>query len=170
MFLRLLILIASATLLTISPSRTKTDGCIQRLTPESSATVQSSVRAFVARVAQDITKEGPGAWNKEFSESPAFFMASEGQLAFPNRASATKAIAELARSVQHIELQWGDDIRVDPLTDDLAIIGCSYHEVRVETGGRRWDERGYFTALAEQQNGTWQFRNAHWSVVPPSAK
>ncbi|HEX4600379.1 MAG TPA: hypothetical protein VH116_03205, partial [Gemmatimonadales bacterium] len=61
-------------------------------------------------------------------------------------------------------------LRVDPLAPGLAILATSYHEVQVDAQGRRVEEDGFFTGIAEHQTGGWQFRDAHWSVVPhPSA-
>ena len=140
-----------------------TGGCGSR-----NAAVDEGVRAFMREVARDIMREGPAAWQKHFSESPSFFMASEGLLAFPNRASATTAIRELTRTIKHIQLEWGSDLRVDPLTPDLAVVGASYHEIREDAGGRLVDEKGFFTGTAEYRDGRWRFRNAHWSVAAPS--
>ena len=135
------------------------------------AAVETGVRTFANTVAHDITQEGPSAWNRFFANSPSFFMASEGLLVFPNRASATTGIQDLTRTVKQIELQWGDDLRVDPLTPDLAVMASSYHEIRVDTAGGRVDEKGFFTGTAEYRDGRWQFRNAHWSVLePPSVR
>jgi len=116
-------------------------------------------------VAHDVTQEGPAAWRKEFSDSPAFFMASEGRVVFPDSASATAGIPNLVRMIKSIDLRWGDDLRVDPLTPDLAMVGATYHEVRLDNEGKRLEESGYFTGLAELRAGRWQFRDAHWSVV-----
>jgi hypothetical protein len=138
----------------------------QRLTPERAAAVENDVRSYVAQVAHDVGREGPAAWRQHFSDSPAFFMASEGRLQFPDSASATAAIQELARTIKHIELQWGD-LRVDPLASDLAIVGAPYREIREDNAGNHVDERGYFTGTVEYRNGRWTFRNAHWSVVGP---
>jgi hypothetical protein len=41
--------------------------------------------------------------------------------------------------------------------------------VIVEASGRRVDERGYFTGVAEKRGDHWQLRNAHWSVAPAAA-
>lgn len=142
----------------------------QPLTPERAAAIQQDVRAYAGTIAHDVTTEGPSAWRKHFEDSPAFFMASEGQLVFPNSAFATQAIQGLAQNVKQIELTWGDDLRVDPLTPQFAVVGTSYHEIRVETSGKRIDERGYLTATAENTNGRWQLRDAHWSVLAPPPK
>jgi Domain of unknown function (DUF4440) len=129
---------------------------------------EDDVRAFTRTVSHDVTQNGPTAWRKLFSDSPAFFMASNGLLVFPNSAAATKGIQDFARTIKQIELRWGDDLRVDPLTPDLAVVAATYHEIQVNTAGQRVDEAGFFTGIAEYRDGRWQFRNAHWSVpVPP---
>jgi hypothetical protein len=79
------------------------------------------------------------------------------------QAIATAGIPDFARTVQRIELMWGDDLRVDPLASDLAVLASSYHEVRINTAGSRVDEDGFFTRIAEYREAHWQFRNAHWS-------
>jgi hypothetical protein len=161
------LLAAVATLGTRSYQRAA--GQSQTLLPERAAAVDEGVRVFMRAVAHDVTQDGPSAWRKHFADDPAFFMAAEGVLVLPNSAAATATIQELTRSIKHIELQWGEDLRVDPLTADFAVVGCTYHELRVDTNGQRIDERGYFTGTAELRDGRWQFRNAHWSViVPPS--
>ena len=138
------------------------------LTPASASAVQDGVRAFTRTVAHDVTQDGPAAWRRHFSDTPSFFMAAEGQLAFPNSPAATAGIQSLARTIKQVELRWGDDLRVDPLAPDLAVVATSYHEVRVNTTGQRVEEDGFFTGVAEYREGRWQFRNAHWSLpVPP---
>jgi hypothetical protein len=168
------ILLVAALLLASCTMRVDTDehsgNTAQPLTPERQAAVENAVRRFAASVAHDVTQEGPSAWRKEFSDSPSFFMASEGKLVFPNRQAAEQAIDELARTLKRIELSWGDDLRVDALTENLAQVACSWHEIRVDTEGHRVEESGFFTGLAEKQKGQWQFRNAHWSIVVPPAK
>jgi hypothetical protein len=66
-----------------------------------------------------------------------------------------------------MELRWGDDLRVDPLTPNFAVIAATYKEVRLDTAGHRIEETGFFTGTAEHRDGHWQFRNAHWSVLAP---
>jgi hypothetical protein len=139
----------------------------QSLTAARTAAVDESVRSFARAVAHDVTQEGPSAWRKHFADSPEFFMASEGHLVFANSASATTGIQDLTHTIKQIELRWGDDLRVDPLTPDLAVVAASYREVLVSTEGRRVEEAGFFTGIAQHQDGRWQFRNAHWSVAAP---
>jgi len=82
------------------------DSSFESLSPERRAAVESRVRKFVLAVAHDVTEQGPTAWQKEFADDPAFFMAVEGQLVFPNRQVATQAIQDLPRIIKHIELRW----------------------------------------------------------------
>jgi hypothetical protein len=123
-------------------------------------------------VAQDVTREGPTAWQRHFARTPAFFMAAEGRVVFPTRDAATRGIEELERVIRHIELRWEDDVRVDPLAPGLALLAAPYREVRVDTSGKRVDESGYFTGLAEHGADGWKLRDAHWSVVgvPPAVR
>jgi hypothetical protein len=147
-------------------------GNFQSLTPARRAAVENDVRRFVSNVAHDVTQEGPLAWRRHFSDSPSFFMAVNGQLAFANGHAAAQAIPEIARQYKRIELRWGDDLRLDPLTENLCVVAASYTEViELQPGaeGPRGTQSGFFTGLAEHRNGQWQFRNAHWSQpVPPS--
>ena len=138
------------------------------LTPDHAAEVSREVKAFAAMVAHDVTQDGPSAWRRHFSEEPTFFMALEGKLQFPDSASAAAGIQELTHVMKHIELKWSD-VRVDPLTRDLAGMGAGWNEVIDMADGKRVDSGGYFTAIAERRNGRWQFRSAHWSVAPTTA-
>ncbi len=139
------------------------------LTSAQKHTIEDSVRRFALNVARDVSREGPTAWGRHFADSPSFFMAVNGHLVFPNSKSATEGIQSFAHTIQHIELHWGDDIRVDPLTPEFAIVATPWAEVQTDLKGHQVTTSGFFTALAESRNGQWQFRNAHWSEpVPPS--
>ena len=144
------------------------------LTPARRAAVEDGVRRFTVTVAQDVTQEGPMAWRKHFADSPGFFMAVNGKLVFPNGQAAAHAIPEIARNYKHIELRWGDDLRLDALTENLCVVAASYTEVielRPDAEGIQGTQSGYFTGLAENRNGQWQFRDVHWSapVLPANA-
>lgn len=133
-----------------------------------SAAITAGVRQFAQVVARDVTREGPSAWRRHFADVPSFYMAVDGRLAFADSASATTGIQDVARSINQIELSWGDGMRVDPLAPGLAAFAAPYHEVLSYTTGRRVDASGYFTAVAEYHRDAgggarWQFRNAHWS-------
>jgi hypothetical protein len=109
------------------------------------------------------------AWQRHFEEGPAFFMAVNGRLAFADGASAAAAMKTLVHTIQHVELQWGDDLRIDALAPELAVVAASYHEVRVDAAGVRIDEDGFFTGVVERRGERWRFRDAHWSVPIPAA-
>jgi len=115
------------------------------LTVTRAGEVDKEVRAFARDVARGVTQEGPAAWRRYFSDSPEFFMAADGQMAFPNGASAMAAIPDLVRTIRQIDLQWGEEMRVDPLPADLAVLATPYHEVRTGPAGGRVSEAGYFT-------------------------
>jgi hypothetical protein len=133
------------------------------VTPDGAASVDQAVRAFMQTVSHSVTQDGPRAWIKYFDASPAFFMAVNGQMAFPNTAAAQEGTRKFAQTIRHIELKWGDDLRVDPLTNEFAVVAVSWREIQVDTAGHSVTETGYFTGLAEYREGRWQFRDAHWS-------
>ena len=108
------------------------------------------------------------AWRKYFADTPAFFMAVNGKIFFANSAEVTTGLPQVALAIKQIELKWGDDLRVDLLAPDLAVVGASYHELQAWADGHHVDDNGYFTGVAQYRDGRWQFRNAHWSErVPP---
>jgi hypothetical protein len=133
------------------------------VTPDGATSVDQAVRAFMQTVSHSVTQDGPMAWIKYFDASPAFFMAVNGQMAFPNPAAAQEGTRQFAQTIRHIELNWGDDLRIDALTNDLAVVAVSWREVQLDTAGHSTTETGYFTGLAEYREGRWQFRDAHWS-------
>lgn len=145
---------------------------LQSLTPAGAAATDESARTFMHTVAHDVTQEGPIAWLKFFNTGPEFFMAVNGQLAFPSPAAAKEGTQNFARTINRIELTWGDDLRVDALTAELAVVATSWREIQVDKAGHRSEETGYFTGLAEHREGRWRFRDAHWSapVSPPPAR
>ena len=133
------------------------------VTPDGTASVDQAVRAFMQTVSDSVTLDGPMAWIKYFDASPAFFMAVNGQMVFSNTAAAQEGTRKFAQTIRHIELKWGDDLRVDPLTNKFAVVAVSWREIQVDTAGHSVTETGYFTGLAEYREGRWQFRDAHWS-------
>jgi hypothetical protein len=139
------------------------------LDAQHAAAIDDSARTFAADVARGITQRGPAAWREYFISGPAFFMASEGRLVFANGGAATKGIEALTHVITHIELRWGDGLRVDVLAPGLAMIAAPYDEVRVDSAQHRLEEIGFFTGLAEHRSEGWRFRDAHWSVLTPPA-
>jgi hypothetical protein len=133
--------------------------------------VRNNVGAFAIAVAEGVTRQGPAAWRAFFADTPEFFMASEGWLVFASADAASRGIDELTKVIKQIELRWGEPLRIEPITSTLAMVAAPYHEVLTDSAGRRVEEDGYFTGLAELGATGWRFRNAHWSVVtrPSSA-
>ena len=144
--------------------KVSTDERAARLKTEERARVEAGVATFMHRVADDVTREGPMAWKKEFQDGPQFFMASEGQLAFRNGQEATQGIESFAKTIKNMELRWGDDLRIDALTPELAAVGTTWKEVRMDVEGKSVTQGGYFTGVVEKRHGEWRFRDAHWSV------
>lgn len=142
------------------------------LTAAQAAIVSDGVRAFARDVERDVTQQGPSAWSKHFEDAPEFFMVVNGQMAFASGAAAMTAIPNVAAQFKQITLEWGDDLRVDPLTPDLAVFAAPYHETLLTADGHDIDSKGYFTSVAEFRGGRWKFRDAHWSEAPaqPPAK
>jgi hypothetical protein len=136
------------------------------LTEQERIEVTGDVRVFALEVAQDVTLRGPGAWARHFSTAPEFFMASQGTLQFANGTAAAEGIEALTHTLKRIDLRFGDDLRVDPLTADYAVVAASFTEVLTDEAGHETPVSGYFTALAERRAGAWVLRNAHWSLHP----
>jgi hypothetical protein len=145
--------------------------CVSTSAPAPSPTSdKDAVRQFLARVATDITARGPAAWRDFFDDSPNFFMVSDGKLVFASGAAAREGIQGLTHVITSIELRWGADLRIQPLAPGLVMVAMPWHEMRVDSAGRKVEEDGYFTAVVESAAGGWRFRNAHWSVAAaPSA-
>jgi hypothetical protein len=125
----------------------------------------ADVRAFMQSVAADVSRTGPAAWADKFESGPPFFMASDGQLVFADGAAAQRGVGALARTLPKITLRFGDDLRVDVLTPQLAVVGASYFESQTDAAGHEHEVTGYVTALARLHAGRWRLRHAHWSSL-----
>lgn len=121
---------------------------------------------FMNGVAVGVSRDGPIAWKRYFAAEPAFYMVSEGRLVFDGGDVARKGIDDLTRTVERIELRWGEPIRVDLLTSTRVLISAAYYERIVRRSGNTTYEEGWMTGLAEQGPEGWRFLNLHWSVVP----
>src|SRR5258708_4895859 len=149
--------------------RTAGSAELQSLTPASAAAIDESARTFMHTVAHDVTQEGPLAWLKFFNTGPEFFMAVNGQLAFPNAAAAKEGTQNFARTINRIDLTWGDDFRVDPLTAELAVVAASWREIQLDKAWHRIEEAGYFTGRAGDRHGRCRLLDPHRSALntPP---
>src|ERR1035437_8880150 len=137
----------------------------ESLKPKQASDIQDSVRQMAESIAKNVSHEGPTAWLRYFENTPAFFMASEGQLVFPNNDSAKNFINNiLVKSISKIELHWSN-IRIDPFTSKLAGIAAIFHEDITDSAGSKLPHDGYFTGIAHQTSQGWKLHNAHWSII-----
>jgi hypothetical protein len=111
--------------------------------------------------------KGQVAWLRYFENTPEFFMASDGQLVFPNIDSATRFINNtLVKKINKIELHWSN-IHIDPLSVMFAGMAASFHEDITDFTGKKISVDGYFTGIAQKTPHGWQLRNLHWSIIAP---
>lgn len=141
----------------------------EALSAADSTAVRQGVHTFVQSVARGVTRQGPLAWSRYFEDSSAFFMAVNGQMVFSSGTAAKDGIPKVARMFKRIELNWGNDLRIDPLTRRLAIVAVPWREALTDSAGHVMQEAGFFTGVAEYRNGRWQFRDVHWSTTAPSS-
>jgi len=137
----------------------------QQLTPGEIEYVQQNVTKFTANLAGDLSARGPIAWEDYIDTSKNFFMADVGQLVFKSGPTAKVFIQDtLSKSIRKINLQW-TNMRIDPLTDNIATIGSDYHEDITNSSGASASYDGYFTATVTLKDGRWKIREAHWSEM-----
>ena len=116
-------------------------------------------------LARDLAEKGPGAWLAYFDKGPDFFMASDGQLIFKDYPSSRLFIENiLVKTIRKINLQFGS-LRIEPLNDHIVSLGTGFHEDLTDTSGKILSVDGYLTALIENSDDGWKFRNLHWSLA-----
>jgi hypothetical protein len=136
-----------------------------KVSPAITAEVEDSVRAMSESIVKDLAAQGPSAWLRYFEQDSGFFMASEGQLVFPNYDSAAQFINHvLVNQIRKIELRWSY-LHVTPVAPGFAFMAARFHEVLTDSSEKQIGENGYFTGLVHHNEQGWQLRNAHWSVV-----
>jgi hypothetical protein len=136
-----------------------------QLTPDEIGHVQGKVNKLMNSIATDVSAKGPGVWLNYLQDTSYFFMADNGQLAFKDYKSATKFVQDtLVKSMPKVNLKWSN-IRIDPLTDNIACVGAEYHEDVTDTAAKVSSLNGYFTATVVQVNDEWKLRNMHWSDI-----
>jgi hypothetical protein len=136
----------------------------RRFDAKAMAAVKDSVNQMTINIARDISAKGPIAWLGYFDNSPEFFMANDGQLAFRNYQSAQTFIKDtLVKSISKITLKWSNT-RVDILSPCTASIGSEFHEDITFANGKPMPFDGYFTGTAISRGKSWKLRNLHWSM------
>lgn len=133
------------------------------LTTDEGNRVKDSVSQMTANIAKDVSAKGPVAWLAYFENDPGFFMANDGQLALKDYPTAVSFVkGTLTKLMPKISLQW-KNVKIDPLSPSLAIIGGAFHEDITMSGGKTLSVDGYFTGTAHFDGKTWKLRNLHWS-------
>lgn len=126
--------------------------------------VQEGVHQMLDSIARNVTEKGPVAWLDYFENTPDFFMATDGQLDFPNKDTAAIIINnKIVKQIVAIELKW-NNIHIDALSGTLAAIGADFHEDITDTNGNKFPVNGYFTGIAHRSVEGWKLRNLHWSI------
>jgi len=134
-----------------------------QLTPDEIGHVQGKVNKLMSIVAADVAAKGPGVWVYYLQDTSYFFMADNGQLEFKDYNAAKKFVQDtLSKSMPKVNLKWSN-IRIDPLTNNIASIGADFHEDVTDSTAKVTTINGYFTATAVQIDNVWKFRNLHWS-------
>ena len=134
------------------------------LSEQDSQMVKDSVSLMMTNIPKALAAKGPAAWLNYFEDAPGFFMASGGDLIFKDYPSAKSFIlTTLVKSISKVNLRWSN-IRIDPMTPQLAAIGADFHEDLTAVNGTMMPVDGYFTATAGLGNGKWKLKNLHWSI------
>ncbi|MDB4911743.1 MAG: hypothetical protein JWO39_2566 [Gemmatimonadetes bacterium] len=142
-------------------------GCVRIDRASTTESQKQGITAMTDSIASDLRANGPNAWLRYFEQSPGFFMASDGSMAFPSNDSATKAVRTIAVVLKHADLKWGA-LRIDSLSPGMAQLAVPFDESLVDSAGNETKISGYFTGLAQRGEAGWKLRNAHWSIVHPA--
>jgi hypothetical protein len=128
--------------------------------------VRTAVRAMADAIARDVSRDGPTGWLPYFAHTSGFFWASEGTVVIRDADGAERFVREFARGVPRVSLAW-QDVRVDPVGPDAALLAAGCHEVLTDTAGKSTPWDGFFTGVAVRTAFGWQLRDGHWSSKPP---
>ncbi len=124
--------------------------------------VQEQVGELTKNIATDVSAKGPTAWLNYMQDTSYFFLANDGELALKDYSTASKFIKDtLVNRITKETLKWSN-VRIDPLSNTVASIGCNFHEdMTIKDSAQTYN--GYFTAVAVLVNDEWKLRNMHWS-------
>lgn len=124
------------------------------------ATCRAQVVSLLATVATDLAAHGPQAWERH--AAPGFAMASDGALAFADRAALVAFVRDYDGQVERMTLGW-PELEVLALAPDRAWFGGPYDELIVHTDGDADSFGGYVTGLAARHGDVWLLERLHWS-------
>lgn len=123
--------------------------------------------AFFTGIPAELAARGPLAWLDLFEDGPAFFMASDGAVAFHDRAEAEIFLADFAPGVSGMRLEWIDP-RLDPLTESIVAVSSSYAETITLSDGTATSFGGHVSGVLRRRGGAWRIQHLHWSSPPAS--
>jgi hypothetical protein len=121
-----------------------------------------SVHVFLESIPSVLGRAGPLGWLEVFDSAGPFFMASDGRVAFADRAAAQGFLADFAPSVVGMDLTWGD-LRVEPLSPGLVSFGAGYRERIEVVDGAASEFGGYVTGVVRRTADGWRLQHLHWS-------
>jgi len=127
--------------------------------------VRTAVRAMADAIARDVSRDGPTGWLPYFAHTTGFFWAAEGSVVIRDADAAEGFVRDFARSVPRVSLAW-QDIRVEPIAPDAALLAAGCHEVLTDAAGKSTPWDGFFTGIAVRTAFGWQLRDGHWSSKP----
>lgn len=121
--------------------------------------------AFIEGIPVALTASGPRGWLDLFEETEAFFMASDGAMAFPGRDSAQLFLDDFAPTVVGMGLVW-EDVRLEPLAPGLASFAIPYRERITLTDSSVAAFAGFVTGVVRRGDQGWRIQHLHWSSPP----
>jgi hypothetical protein len=128
------------------------------------AGIKQSVQNLTDSTISNLSTKGPAAWLTYFENSPEFFMASDGSIAFPDYQTAENFVnGTLTKQFRSIHLKL-NDMRITPIAANYAAIGANFHEDLIDLSGKSMPFDGYFTATAHHTGRGWKYLNMHWSI------
>ena len=140
-------------------------GCsTERETPltDPAAVAAAARAAFVSYVEHANAAE----WDRVlalYSDDSSFHWVEDGSIAYPTKAALATAIEGLYGAVESAHLTV-DEIRVLPLTDELAWLTARWEQEMTLTGGQALSYGGATTILLRRENGRWTFLAGHNST------
>jgi hypothetical protein len=127
-----------------------------------SALPLETVRAFFDSIPPALAAEGPSAWLDFFEDSPSFFMASDGAIAFPDQSSAEAFLEDFSTRVSAMSLEWFQP-RFEILSAGVVVVITSYHEEITMTDGTLSSFGGSVSGVIRNHAGLWRLQHLHWS-------
>lgn len=121
-----------------------------------------SARALLVSVPTALADRGPSAWLDFFEDSPSFFMASDGAIAFSDRSAAETYLDGFSRSVSEMALEWHEP-RFEDLGGDVVVVTASYDETIRMHDGTESSFAGRMSGVIRRQANRWRFQHLHWS-------